>query len=92
MSNTYLPCNDINQPVCRQHVNQGYCRRGNKCRFYHPKIINTTIKKKAERKLGYCYCGHPLKKLVNSRYVVNDNKPLFFMVCSRSGRSISNCM
>lgn len=94
-SNTYYPCKDSSKPVCRQFVNQGKCRKHLKCRFYHPPVITPTIRKKATRNPGYCYCGSMLKYITNSRpYHRSDDKdtPTFFTVCSRTCRSIGKCM
>lgn len=91
----YYPCCDPNRPVCRQYINQGDCRQGIKCRFYHPIFVTPTIIKKAAREPGHCYCGAPQKKLLNKRsYNVDEDKetPTFFVVCGRTGKSMRRCM
>lgn len=93
--NTYYPCNDPDKPVCRQFVNQTNCRQKQRCRFYHPPIITSIIKKKASRELGCCYCGAFQKKLLNKRgYRVGEDSdvPIFFVVCGRTGKSMRRCM
>lgn len=95
-SNTeYRPCNDPTKPVCRSFVNQGICRLRDGCRFYHPPHLTKTIKKKARREPGLCYCGAPQKKLVNKRQYrpgEDDAMPIFYVVCSRTGKSMRRCM
>ena len=91
----YYPCNDASKPICRQFVNQAKCRRKQKCRFYHPPVITRIIKRKATRELGFCYCGALQKKLLNKRaYRVgeDDDIPIFFVVCGRTGKSMRRCL
>src|SRR5579864_2261337 len=87
----YYRCNDARLPVCREFVNQGRCRRGKKCRFYHPVKITPIIKKQTQRALGCCYCGAPQKCVMNTRsYRVgeDDSIPTFYVICSRTKRSM----
>jgi hypothetical protein len=88
----YYPCFDKRQPVCRQYVNQQWCRKRLRCNFYHPLIITPTIKKKATRKLGHCYCGAPQKCLMNRKLLRKPEDPTFFVVCSRTRRSMKKCL
>ena len=90
----YYPCFDAKRPVCRQHVNQNRCRKGLKCNFYHPMDITPVIKKKATREFGFCYCGAVQKRLMNKRPFKhhNEDTPLFFVVCSRTYRSMNRCL
>ena len=91
----YLPCNDISRPICRQFVNQGSCRKKTRCYFYHPTVMTPIIKKKASRQLGSCYCGSIQRRIINKYgYRSNDggDSPIFFVVCSRTGRSMKLCM
>ena len=93
---TYHPCDDNTKPICRQFVNQGNCRKRKRCYFYHPKVITPIIIKKATRQLGYCYCGSPQKRIINQRSIRyrgdDDTVPMFFVVCSNTGRSMKLCM
>jgi hypothetical protein len=92
-SKYYAYNNNINSPICRQFVNQGKCRWQKKCHFYHPKIITPIIKKKTQRKLGCCYCGSLQRRFLNKRgHHIGDDIPTFFVVCSRTGRSMKLCM
>lgn len=91
----YYACNDPLNPICRQFVNQGTCRRRSNCRFYHPRVITDIIRRKAGRELGHCYCGSLQRKLINRRaFNIRDNErcPIFFVVCGRTGRSMKRCM
>lgn len=93
----YYACEDPNRPICRQYVNQGHCRRNNRCNFYHPKVMTRLIEKKAKREPGHCYCGSFQKTIIgNTTYRLEDginaSKPTFFVVCSRTGKSMRKCM
>jgi len=93
-NNAYYACKDSNRPVCRQFINQGKCHYHNKCKFYHPEVISPIIKRKATRKLGYCFCGSSQRCVINNRHYragENDNI-VFFVVCSQTGRSMRYCM
>lgn len=83
------------RPICRFFVNNK-CRKGDKCRFYHPSPITPTIQKKTRRELGKCYCGAKLRTVVDNRYYSNideeSRKPIFYNICSRTRRSIRRCM
>lgn len=96
----YYPCNDPNRPICRQYVNQGTCKKRKHCNFYHPKVVSNLITKKAKRELGCCYCGSPQKTIIGHR-TINYNRyesaedvprPVFFRVCSRTGKSMKKCL
>lgn len=93
-TNNYYPYTDDTRPICRHFVNQGRCRRGNKCNFYHPEVICPIIQKKANRKLGHCFCGSPQRRLINNRShrAGEYDDVIFFVVCSRTGRSMRYCM
>jgi len=87
-----LPVKDPSRPVCRFHF-QKRCKLGDRCRFYHPPRVTRTIEKKARRKIGSCYCGAGMKTIMNRSPIRDDeDKPLFFRVCARTGRSIRRCM
>lgn len=90
-----LPCFDQRRAICRTHVNTGICKKGKKCPFFHPKNITPVIKAKAKREFGFCYCGAIQKHIMSSKRIniVNDEiRPAFFVVCSRTGKSIKNCL
>lgn len=95
-SGSYHACDDDNNPVCRQFVNQGQCRKRKRCCFYHPPEITDTVIRNATRELGYCYCGAIQKRIINnrSRRTNRDGEtsPMFFVICSRTGRSMKRCM
>lgn len=81
------------QQLCRDFVNKNKCRKGDHCRFLHPKHITESIRMSASRELGSCYCGAPQRKIMNNtKYAEEANIPLFFAVCSRTGRSMNRCM
>ena len=87
------PCDDPTRPLCRQYVNHGECRKRKRCDFYHPEIITPVITKQTKRKLKHCYCGAPQRCIVRT----NRSDPTkgdvnFFVVCSRTGRSMKRCM
>lgn len=83
--------NDDTRPLCRYFYRKG-CRKGDKCRFYHPPSITPTIRKEYDRERGRCYCGCQLKSIINNRYIRNDeNDPLFFVVCSKTKKSMKKC-
>ena len=91
----YYACEDPANPVCRDFVNQGSCRRDSRCRFYHPPIITTIIRRKATRDIGCCYCGAAQKRVINKRpfRIGEDGSiPIFYVVCSRTRRSMRSCM
>ena len=80
------------KPICRHFVNDR-CRYGDKCRFYHPIKITRTIKKKSTRKIGHCYCGSRLRRVMNYSAVRDDDdRPAFFSVCGKTGRSMKRCI
>lgn len=88
----YYPCFDESRPVCRQFVNHKWCRKRLQCNFYHPLVITPLIKKKATRKLGHCYCGYPQRRLISRRLLRSSDDNIFFVVCSRTGRSMKKCL
>lgn len=75
-------------PICRAYVNCGFCKYQDKCKFYHPQIITKIIKRKAQRELGYCFCGAPQKCIMYK----NTLDITFYMVCSRTGKSMKRCI
>ena len=80
-------------PICREFVNTGICTRRGKCRFHHPVHITKSIKKQATRQPGQCYCGASQRCLVNSRRSRDDeDRPVFFVVCGKTGKSMKKCM
>ena len=87
------PCDNPNRPLCRYFYDKK-CRRGDRCRFYHPLSITPAITKERTRKLGMCYCGSYLKTVVNRtpiRRIEEDDHPLCIMVCGKTGRSMKRC-
>lgn len=64
--------------------------------FYHPEVVTPTITQQARRQLGHCYCGSLRKRVINYRALrsrdSDDFFPPFFVVCSRTGRSMKLCM
>lgn len=92
---SYRPCKDDKNPICRNFINRGKCKKGNRCRFYHPEIITESIKKKAKREPGCCYCGARQRTFVNNRLYRQDEGntfTTFFVVCGRTGKSMKKCM
>jgi hypothetical protein len=86
-----IPCNNPAQPVCRNYVNKK-CRKGINCRFYHPIKITPEIIASVTRKIGYCYCGSPQKCIINKKkYVPGGDTNIFFVICSRTKKSIKKC-
>jgi len=89
------PVNNPQRPVCRYFFKKK-CSRGDKCRFYHPPRITRTIKKRARRPIGKCYCGSELRTIMNNtpiRYGPEDEeRPTFYRVCARTRKSIKRCM
>lgn len=86
-----IPVDDPSKPICRYFV-KSRCKRGRKCRFYHPKKITPIITRKATKKLGYCYCGAKQITLVNKSLWKEDDEKIFFVVCGRTRKSIKRCM
>lgn len=86
-------CENPESPICREFVNQGKCRAGTKCRFYHPPNITTVEKKRANKKPGFCYCGAPLKCMVSRKfYNTTVITPTFFYVCGNTRKAIKKCL
>jgi hypothetical protein len=84
-----------NGTICRRFIN-GKCKNGSKCRFFHPnkRQINTIpVQKEIKREPGYCYCGSHLRTTLNKRPLDmrSDRSPTFFIVCSKTGKSIRKC-
>lgn len=92
----YYACNDPNRPICRAYVNQSKCNRNNHCNFYHPRVITQMIKKKARREPGFCYCGSLQRTIIANRVFrrsdEDDAPPTFFIICSRTGKSMKKCI
>jgi len=94
----YYPSEDPNRPICRGYVNQGKCHKRKQCNFYHPKVITPIIKKKAKREPGHCYCNALQRTIINNRsYRLSTDgtglsQPMFFVVCSSTGKSMRKCM
>lgn len=93
---TYRASADPRRPICRQFVNKKKCRRGESCHYYHPAIITRDIKKQSRRHLGKCYCGALQRTIINARLARlpdprPEDGPLFYRVCSRTGKSMRNC-
>lgn len=85
--------------ICRPYVHSKIhnlppqCRKGQRCRFYHPEVIDASVIEDYDRELGRCYCGASLRTLINQRSLQDDEVELkpFFVVCSRTGKSIVKC-
>lgn len=89
------PSANANRPVCRQYTLRGHCSKGVTCLFYHAPVITASIKRKAQREPGFCFCGARLVTIQNAhRFRASDeaDMPLFFCLCGRSKRSIKHCM
>ena len=88
------PCENPDRPLCRFFYDKK-CRRGDRCRFYHPLAITPAITKERKRKSGFCYCGSYLKTVISrTRTQVgseDDEYPLFIVVCMKTGRSMKRC-
>lgn len=95
-----LPYKDSSRPLCRDYY-RNKCRKGNECMFYHPSKITSNIKKEYRRERGHCFCGAKSMTLMNkSRFMsslptdsdtASYNKPNFFIVCSRTKKSMKRC-
>ena len=69
------------------------CKKGNRCRFYHPEIIDASVIEDYNREPGRCYCGSSLRTLINHRLMTENEievKP-FFVVCGKTGKAITRC-
>lgn len=89
-----IPSQNPSRPICRDYINSK-CNRGKKCRFYHPKKITKMEKLKANRRLGYCYCGSPHQKIINKKIYREGEDvetPIFFVICSRTKKSTKYCI
>lgn len=91
------PCENPNRPLCRFFYDKK-CRKGDRCRFYHPSVITPAITKERKRDPGLCYCGFYLKTVIN-RTPIRPNgdsddreKPLFLVVCGKTGKSMKRCL
>lgn len=78
---------DFRVVYCRDFL-KGNCKR-QRCRFYHPKIVTIDIQKERDRQLGYCFCGAKLRSTMNHKG--KDDDPIFYVVCSRTSRSMRRC-
>ena len=69
---------------------------GSETTYGHPKKYiekRTNDKKIKERIIGYCYCGALQKTLLDRKTKTkNKDKRLYFVVCSKTGKSIKKCM
>lgn len=84
---------DPKKPICR-HFMKGKCHYRDRCRFYHPQKTTRTIEKRTKRRIGYCYCGSSLKTIMNYTPIRDEEdqqRALFFKVCSKTGRSMKRC-
>lgn len=77
-----------NKPLCRHYI-FGRCKRGDKCRFYHPPSVTYLVSQEIKRKSGHCFCGALLQAIV--RAIGEEDDPLFYMVCSKTRKSIRKC-
>ena len=91
--------------VCRFYL-AGYCNKGDNCKFSHNvPMLTPPIRKKTLRK-GYCYCGYKSFNMVYTKNVKwndlteenvtnlikeNNLNLKWFKLCSRTGKSITNC-
>ena len=80
--------------ICKYFINNR-CKYGKKCKLYHPtsnQIKTLSVKKEVNRKSGHCYCGSYLRTILNRFSTRNDdNFPVFFRVCARTGSSMKKC-
>jgi hypothetical protein len=90
------PCENPDRPLCRFFYDKK-CRKGDRCRFYHPLAITPAITKERKREPGTCYCGSYLRTVINktpirTRSSSDDSElPLFIVVCGKTGRSMKRC-
>lgn len=85
--------------ICRPYVHSLInnlplqCKKGDRCRFYHPDVIDESVIEDYNREPGRCYCGSSLRTLINQRAMREDEtEPMpFFAVCGKTGKSISRC-
>lgn len=85
------------KPLCRNYYYKmligqaaSKCKRGKKCTFDHPSQITSSNTSEYNRDLGYCYCGAPLKSIINKNGN-EEEEPYFFKVCARTMKSINKC-
>jgi hypothetical protein len=67
------------------------CPAGKNCGFRHPISVNQIDTEEYNRQLKRCYCGSFLKTIINKRAYLNENAPQFFVVCSKTLRSMRRC-
>ena len=81
------------EPICRDWVLKGNCKRGNRCRFRHPVPVGIEAKRRATRPIGRCFCGAPQACFVRKIYRdESDDRPTFYIVCGRTKKSMRRCM
>ena len=70
---------------CKAFV-AGKCKKKSACTFVHPREISNNVLEQTTRKLGFCYCGTPQRKIVSK-----DIEKPFFVACGKTGRSMRRC-
>jgi hypothetical protein len=82
-------------PLCSYFMH-GKCKKGDNCRLFHPpqNMIGTSyVQKEFKRESGQCYCGSYLRTVLNRNPMrrTDEDSPTFYMVCSRTGKSMKKC-
>jgi hypothetical protein len=97
MSSNKLLCRNFYSKLLKGE-NPKSCSLGKNCKFTHPKKVSPRYTNEFNRQLGFCYCGSSIKSILNKKYhYLSDpesselNLPLFYMVCSRTRKSIKRC-
>jgi hypothetical protein len=85
--------NDKVRGVCRQYILQGKCEYPpGKCGFRHPQPITKRDMLEAKREIGRCYCGASQRTIISSRVRTLEEPRPFFVVCSKTGKSMTRCL
>lgn len=79
----------MTKTLCRRFY-RGQCKKGNQCNFFHPKKITKNVTKEYNRESGHCYCG-AVQKTIPNNHRKDDEDPYFYVICSRTGRSMRRC-
>ena len=61
------------------------------CSLYHPLKVTNQGTKEYNRKLGRCYCGSELMTVICHKNRFNEKEPRFFVICSKTRRSMRGC-
>lgn len=84
-----------NGPLCLYYMH-GKCNKGTKCRLFHPPkslLESLNVQKEFKREPGMCYCGSYMRTVLNRNPIrrSDDDRPTFFMVCAKTGKSMYKC-